>query len=84
AWASPTKKQCYVIARLGKQTFDYVGKAHATHATIRSRHRNALPAAALVLPIRESRLFSLDSLYAPHKNLKRSSETHKHMVSDDL
>ncbi|EFC87619.1 hypothetical protein NEIMUCOT_05992 [Neisseria mucosa ATCC 25996] len=41
-----------------------MGKAHAT---IRSRHRNALPSASLGLPIRKSCLFSLDSLYSTIK-----------------
>ena len=54
AWAPPTKKTPY-ISRLGNQAINPVGKAHAT---IRSRHQTALPAAALNLPIKESFVFN--------------------------
>ena len=67
AWASPTKNNAiYLPTR--KPSDQLRGQSHAT---IRSRHHNALPATSLGLPIRKSCLFSLDSLYSTIK-IKKS------------
>ncbi|MBS6045259.1 MAG: hypothetical protein KH936_06620 [Neisseria sp.] len=74
------EKTTLFIARFGNQTVDSVGRAYAT---IRSRHCNAIPAVVVDLPGRESVDYLGFTLFH-HKNLKRSSETHKHMVLEDL